>query len=74
MAQCHKRAFVNHPAGRLIYMDRAIADQKLVRRPPCSGVTSGAGLAGINRPLPAIFRPHGPLWRRRAQGLPAGCR
>ena len=35
----------------------------LVRRPPCSGVTAGAGLAEINRPMSAIFRPLGPLDR-----------
>ena len=44
MAQCHKRAFVTPPCqGRRIHMDRSVVDQKLVRRPPCSGVTAGAG-------------------------------
>ena len=29
--------------GRVIHMDRSGVDQKLVRRPPCSGATAGAG-------------------------------
>ena len=44
MTQCHKRVFVTPPfQGRRIHMDRSGVDQKLVRRPPYSGVTAGAG-------------------------------
>ena len=47
MARCHKRAFVTTQPGRviqrLIHMNRSGADQQLVRKPPSSGVTDGAG-------------------------------
>ena len=35
---------------RVTHTNRSGADQKLVRRPHCSGVTTGPGLAGFNRP------------------------
>ena len=35
-------------------MDRPGADRKLVRRPPCSGATAGAALAGFSRQLSAF--------------------
>ena len=31
-------------------------------------------LTRFNRQMSGIFRPHGPLYRRRLQGLPTGCR
>ena len=37
-------------------MESSGSDQKLVRRPQCSGVTAGLGLAGFNRQMSGIFR------------------
>ena len=63
MAQCHKRAFVNHTA-------KAIHPHGPLRsRPETSPKTAlfrchlWGCLAGINRPMSAIFRPLGPLDR-----------
>ena len=44
MAQCHKRAFVNHPESATTpHTDHSVPDQNLVRQLTCSGATEGLG-------------------------------
>ena len=47
--------------GRVIHTDRPVADQQLFRKLPLRRCHRRGRPAKFNRPMSAIFRPHGPL-------------